>query len=116
MTARVSARAVHFAEKEPREVLMVGPAEAVVRNALYGSELNPYRFKACERRQRTVREGGVMGIRTRIASDLRAKGWPVVPQGIDRRLMGLHDAVVKLAREVDNLTDEVEQLKRKRAA
>jgi len=57
-----------------------------------------------------------MGIQRRIETDLRIKGWSGVAHGLDRRLVGLHDAVIRLAREVDILTDEVERLKRKRAA
>jgi hypothetical protein len=43
-------------------------------------------------------------------------GWPALAHGTDRRLRALHDAVIKLAREVDNLNDDIERLKRNRAA
>ena len=57
-----------------------------------------------------------MGLKHRIESELRMSGWPALAHGTDRRLRALHDAVIKLAREVDNLNDDIERLKRNRAA
>ena len=54
-----------------------------------------------------------MYLRRRIETSLRVAGWS--PFGTDRRLKALHDAVIALAREIDNLTDEIEQLKRRAA-
>jgi hypothetical protein len=55
-----------------------------------------------------------MSIKWRIESKLRMGGWSRFEN--DRKLKALHDAVVELAREVEDLTDEVARLKRKLAA
>jgi hypothetical protein len=55
-----------------------------------------------------------MGIRSRIESRLRTSGLSAFES--DRKLKALHEAVIQLAREVDNLTDEVTRLKTKLAA
>jgi hypothetical protein len=58
-----------------------------------------------------------VSLRHRIETSLRTNGWSAFGQS-ERKLQALHDSVIQLAREVDNLTDEIERLKRevKRAA
>jgi hypothetical protein len=50
-------------------------------------------------------------LRHHIETQLRVNGWSRFDRS-DRKLNALHDAVIRILREVDNLSDEVARLKR----